>query len=84
MPNWVKNRLTITGDNAEEIIKNHVVTDEEGKKKIDFNSIDKLPEELLIERSARSIDGFSLYIAKIDPLISNIGTYTKKPNCEME
>ena len=78
MPNWVKNRLTITGDNAEEIIKNHVVTDEEGKQKLDFNSIDKLPEELLIERGARSADGFSLYIAKINPLISNIGTKEDK------
>lgn len=78
MPNWVKTRLIISGENAAEIINQHTAVNEEGKTDFDFNTIVKMPDELLIEKSSRSADALKLYIAKINPTIYNIGEKTDK------
>lgn len=72
MPNWVVNKITIEGDNLDKIIEQHTTT-EDNKIMFDFDTIDQMPEELDIEKSSRSYDGFKLYIAKMNPLIPNIG-----------
>ncbi len=77
MPNWVANRLIVTGENAEEILSKHVVKID-GEEVFDFNLIDKQPEELNIEKGSRGNHGLRLYIAKINPLIANIGTKEDK------
>lgn len=73
MPNWVINKIVLYGENAEQALKNHFVRDEDGKLNLDFNTIEKMPEELQIEKGSRSIDGLKLYIAKLNPAIPNIG-----------
>ena len=44
MPNWVTNRLTIEGPNAEEIVQSHIIKDEHGRDCFDFNLICKRGE----------------------------------------
>ena len=78
MPNWVINRLRIEGENAEEIIKKHIIKDERGEYAFDFNTIVKMPEDLCVEKGSRTYDGLKLYIAKINPLIPNFGTMEDK------
>jgi len=78
MPNWVKNRITITGGNPEDIIKRHIVTNEDGNQVFDFNTLIKMPEDLLLEKGYRSEDGIKLYIGKICPYIEAIGTPADK------
>lgn len=73
MPNWVINCLEFIGDDAIDIINKHLTINERGEKEFDFNTIIKMPEELKIEKSSRSSDGFKLYIAKMNPFITNIG-----------
>ncbi len=78
MPNWVRNAITISGENAEQIIKQHTVVNEDGSRDFDFNSIIKMPEELLIEAGSRNNDGMKLYIAKLNPAIKNFGNEADK------
>lgn len=78
MPNWVTNRLTIEGENAEEIVQSLFIKDEYKRDYFDFNLICKMPEELDIEKGSRSKDGLKLYIAKINPMISEVGTKEDK------
>lgn len=61
MPNFIKNRLIIKGKNAKEIIQKHL--DNEGD--FDFNTIDRMPDDLRIECSPRTRDGIDLYLASI-------------------
>lgn len=78
MPNWVINRIEIENSSIEEIIKNHIRKDSNGLEGFDFNTILKMPEDLKIEKSSRSADGFKLYIAKKSPFIENIGNKEEK------
>lgn len=78
MPNWVINRIRIEGENAFEILKSHIIVDERGTEQFDFNTIERMPEDLKIEKSSRSADGLKLYIAKINPLMSEIGSKEDK------
>lgn len=78
IPNWVTNRLIIEGPNAEEIINKHITEDEEGKQCFDFNLIHKMPAELDIEKSSKSMNGIKLYIAKINPSINSVGNKEDK------
>lgn len=73
MPNWVVNKITVSGEGAQKAIREHLGKDENGESLFDFNTIERMPEELKIEKSSRSMDGFRLYIAKINPLIPNLG-----------
>ena len=74
MPNWVTNRLTIEGPDAEKIIQNHITKDENGSQFFDFNLVCKMPEELDIPKGSKSTNGFKLYIAKINPMIDKVGS----------
>ena len=80
MPNWVTNRLIIEGENAEEIVQNHIIKEENGSQCFDFNLICKMPEELDISKGSKSVNGFKLYIAKLNPSIDAVG----KPEDKME
>lgn len=73
MPNWVTNRLTFVGENAREILASHLIKNEDGEYSFDFNSVEQMPKELDIEKNSRSSDGLKLYLAKINPLIPNLG-----------
>ena len=61
MPNFIKNRLIIKGNNAKEIIQKHL--DKDGD--FDFNTIDRMPDDLRIECGPRTRDGIDLYLASI-------------------
>lgn len=78
MPNWVVNKITVDGPNAEDIIRSHFIKEENGEDAFDFNTITRMPEKLKIEKSSKSSDGFKLYIAKINPIIPNLGTHEEK------
>lgn len=73
MPNWVTNRIRIEGRDAKAVLAAHLTKDENGQEGFDFNTIERMPEELKVEKSSRSLDGLLLYIAKINPLIDAIG-----------
>lgn len=78
MPNWVTNRIRIEGKDAKAILSAHLAKDEKGQEAFDFNTIERMPDELNIEKSSRSLDGLLLYIAKINPLIDAIGSKEDK------
>ncbi len=78
MPNWVINRITLEGENIEEIYKKHFAKEDNGEDFFDFNTIEKMPEELDIENGSRSRDALRLYISKINPMISNLGNKEDK------
>lgn len=62
MPNFIKNRLIIKGKNAKEIIQKHL--DNVGD--FDFNTIERIPDDLRIESGTRTRDGLTLYIASLN------------------
>lgn len=78
MPNWVVNKITVDGKDAAKIVKSHLMKDGNGDCQFDLNTIERMPDELQIEKSSRSADGFKLYLAKIHPLIPNLGGYDDK------
>lgn len=78
MPNWVINKVKVEGKDAESILKSHMTKDEYGQDQFDFNTIDKMPEDLKVEKSSRSADGLKLYIAKINPLMLEVGKHEDK------
>lgn len=78
MPNWVVNRLKITGPNASEIIKSHIVKEENGEDLFDFNTVVKMPEDLNIEKSSKSHDGMRLYISSLCPLNKDVTGHDQK------
>lgn len=78
MPNWVINRIVLHGENAEQALKNHFTRGEDGELNLDFNTIEKMPKELQIEKGSRSIDGLRLAIAKRSPFESEIGISDEK------
>ncbi len=78
MPNWVVNKLTIEGENVEEIIQSHIIKRENGELMFDFDTIEPMPQDLDIEKGSKSNDGFKLHIAKINPLIPNLGNKEDK------
>ena len=77
MLNYIKNRITIYGKDVEKIIQNHSRTID-GKILFDFDTILKMPEELLIENGIKAEDGLRLAIAKRDPNNKEIGTKNEK------
>ena len=71
MPNYVTNRLTITGPNAEQIILNHCEKDEKGEfticgetgdKNFDFNTVIEMPKSLDIVAGGCVGDCMRLFI----------------------
>lgn len=78
MPNWVINRLILEGEEASNILKEYLTKDGNDNFDFDFNKIKKMPEDLKIEKSSRSSDGLKLYIASINPLVSDFSWVDKK------
>ena len=75
MPNWVRNRLTISGDNAVEIMKSYLVkNDIDGEYDFDFNKIIPMPEELDIDAGGETYEAIDIYLTSINPLINYYGT----------
>ncbi len=71
MPNYVTNRLTITGPNAEQIILRHCAKDEKGNyetdsntgdKRFDFNTVIEMPKSLDIVSGGPTDDCMRLFI----------------------
>lgn len=74
MPNWVRNHLTIEGDNAAEIMKSLLVkSDIDGEYDFDFNKIIPMPLDLYIEAGSSTYEATALYMTYINPLIDYYG-----------
>lgn len=50
MPNWVTNRIRIEGKDALSVLSAHLTKDESGQEAFDFNTIERMPEALNIEK----------------------------------
>ena len=54
MPNWVRNRISIKGENVSDIVMSLMTFDNDGDElEFDFNKIIHCPEELNIEKSSK-------------------------------
>ncbi len=75
MPNWVKNRLTITGKNAKKVIKSLLSTDElePNRKMFDFNKIIPMPKSLEIQSGSLTDTCIELYMTYINPMVDYYG-----------
>ncbi len=75
MPNWVKNKIIVGNSKyGKELIDKYVALNEETDKvEFDFNKVVKMPEELKIEYSSRSDKALRLYVAYINPSVTNYG-----------
>lgn len=75
MPNWVKNRLTITGKNAKKIIKTLLTKDElePNRKTFDFNKITPMPKSLDIEAGSLTNTCIELYMTYLNPMVDYYG-----------
>lgn len=78
MPNWVINKVELEGEGVECILKSHLTKDERGIMEFDLNTIERMPDDLRIEKSSRSVDGLKLYISRINPLMSDFGKKEEK------
>ena len=68
MPNWVKNRLKISGPNAEKIISEVTTPNAETESvSIDFNKIIPMPKELNIISGSFTTQCIGLYLTSINP-----------------
>jgi hypothetical protein len=75
MPNWIKNRLTVEkGDIGEILDKNFSEDPKTHQRGFDFETIDKMPDELNIEYGSESEDGLRLYLTKVNPSCKWAGT----------
>lgn len=75
MPNWVANKLTIEGENSEEVLNSLLSEDKEEKGKLyfDFNKIIPMPEELNIISGTITDQCMALYLTSINPNIYYYG-----------
>lgn len=74
MPNWVRNRLSISGDNAAEIMQSYLVkNDIDGEYDFDFNKIIPMPNELDFETGSDVYEAIDIYLTSINPLINYYG-----------
>ena len=74
MPNWVSNRLTIEGENAEKIMQELMTKDEEsGELALDFNKIIPMPKSLQLSKGNVTNMCVSLYLTAINPSIYHYG-----------
>ena len=70
MPNWVRNRITIEGENISDIVMSLMMFDDDGDElELDFNKIIHRPEELDIEKSSKQQEGIDYLRGKL-PLAS--------------
>lgn len=73
MPNWVTNKLTITGPNSAEVMKSLVTLNEEKEYQFDFNKITPMPEELNIISGSVTQRAIDIYLSFLNPDNKNIG-----------
>lgn len=72
MPNWVKNRLTITGPETNKVIEN-ITTKENDETFLDFNKIIRMPESLNIVSGSLTDNCIELYLTYLNPDIKHFG-----------
>jgi len=79
MPNWVSNKLVISGENSEEIVKSLLTKDDEGDElNFDFNKIIPMPDELHIISGTVTDRAVALYLTSINPSVRYYGKVTDK------
>lgn len=67
MPNWVMNRLVLTGTKANEIADKILSKDENGKEFMNFNNIDRMPDSLNCVCGSPTIPAAEYYLALLNP-----------------
>lgn len=67
MPNWVQNRLTVKGKDADKILKQYLIEDksEMNGYSFDFNKIKEMPESLKIVSGSITDDCLKVYLSSI-------------------
>ncbi len=76
MPNWVRNRLTVGGEDYQKVLDELTETDyERGYFSFDFNRIIEMPKELNIVAGSVTEKCMALYLTSINP---NAEYYGKK------
>lgn len=67
MPNWVRNRISIKGENVSDIVMSLMTFDNDGDElEFDFNKIIHRPEELNIEKSSKQQEGIDYLKGKLN------------------
>lgn len=74
MPNWVKNKLTIDGENAEAVMNELITTDSDGGKTFDFNKIIPMPDSLQIIAGSTTDKCVALYLTAANPNVEYYGS----------
>ena len=84
MPNYVKNKIMVGKKEFIDLIKREHFTKDPstGGLELDFNTIDKMPEDLQIEVGSRSYDGVKLYLAMKNPDCPYVGHKDEKMSKE--
>lgn len=77
MPNHVKSKLQVLGDNPKELIESLCVTDKSGYKRFDFNKIIPMPDELRICCGGPTERCMKLFINSLPMGFSEHTKYTK-------
>lgn len=80
MPNWVKAKLQVSGENPKELIESLCTTDEDGGKRFDFNKIIPMPDELRIVCGNLTTLCMRLFINSLRVGFSAHTKYTKAYN----
>jgi hypothetical protein len=78
MPNWVKNRLTIEGGNAETVLAELTTADAYGERNFDFNKIIPMPESLHITAGSTTDSCVALYLTAVNPNVEYYGNKKDK------
>lgn len=74
MPNWVANKIILSGKNVDKVFAHVIKKNKElGEKEFDFNTLIKQPEELNIVSGSGTHRAVELYLAKINPDIDFYG-----------
>ena len=68
MPNWVMNKLVLTGKDANKVADRILSQDKETKKEyMNFNNIDKMPDTLNVICGSCTLPAADYYLAAINP-----------------
>ena len=68
MPNWVMNRIILTGKDAETVANKILSKDQDtGKEYMDFNNIDRMPESLNCICGSCTTPALEYYLTTINP-----------------
>lgn len=78
MPNWVKNRLTIEGENSEAVLNELITVNEDGERTFDFNKIIPMPESLQIISGTVTDKCVALYLTAANPNAEYYGSASDK------